>query len=129
MGSDGTAGQTALDFGSGGSVSGASSIGHTFWDQGNTRLFVSATGIYRVTATAIIVVAGSTAVELLVYVDGVLKHVSSNYIHNLVDPEMVMLDWVGLVNAGSNIRLLRDPTSAQNANFAQNSTLTVTRLA
>jgi len=129
MGTDGTAGQTLLDFGSGGSVSGASSIGHMFWDQSNTRLFVSAAGVYRATATAILVVAGSTAVELGLYVDGVVQHVTTNYIHNLVDPEMVMLEWVGFVAAGSNIRLTRDPTSSQNTNFAQNSTFTVTRLA
>jgi hypothetical protein len=124
--SDSTA-TTSGYYGSGASLVGASSTGSMEWDYSESRLVVSSAGVYRVLLTGVMTTAANQNVVLALFVNDVQQHIAGEYVHGLVDPDVVSLDWVGFMSAGDNLRLQH--TSGSNANFTLGSTLTVTRIA
>ena len=124
--SDGTA-ATSGNFGNGAVVTGVSSNGHWLWEEANTKLNVSGTGIYRATLVGVMSTAANQNVVIQLYVNDVQQFITGEYVHGLVDPDVVTMDWVGFMNAGDNLRVTH--SSGSNSNFTLGSTLTVTRLA
>ena len=122
---DGTA-ATSGNFGNGAVTAGVSSIGHMEWATDNT-LTVSAAGMYRATLVGVMTTAANQNIVIQLYVNDVEKFIAGEYVHGLVDPDVVTMDWVGFMNAGDNLRVTH--SSSSNANFTLGSTLTVTRLA
>ena len=124
--SDGTA-TTSGNFGNGATVSGVSSTGHMEWDTGNDRLVVSAAGMYRASLVGVMTTAANQNIVLQLYVNDVQQFVAGEFVHGLVDPDVVTIDWVGFLNAGDNLRVTH--ASSSNSNFTVGSTLTIVRLA
>ena len=117
---------TSGNFGNGAVTAGVSSTGHMEWATDNT-LTVSAAGMYRATLVGVMTTAANQNIVIQLYVNDVEKFIAGEFVHGLVDPDVVSMDWVGYMSGGDNIRVTH--SSGSNSNFTVGSTLTVVRLA
>ena len=117
---------TSGNFGNGAVTAGVSSTGHMNWATDDT-LTVSAAGMYRATLVGVMTTAGNQNIVLQLYVNDVQQFIAGEFVHGLVDPDVVTMDWVGYMSGGDNLRVTH--SSAANSNFTAGSTLTVVRLA
>jgi hypothetical protein len=131
MEADGQTHVSERDFGYNVAVIGVSSVPNYFaWDDSgtNNRLYVSADGVYKVTANCSVISDTTIEVSLNLKINSNLVHYATQMVHTLTDPHRISLTYVGPVEKNQAIELTRTADGAAAIAFKKNSTLLIERI-
>ena len=92
---DGTTGTAEAKFGDDSSVIGVSSVPNYYqWHAAENELYVSATGVYKVTANCAFTTAATQSILLRLNVNNEIVHYVAQEVHTVADPHQVNLTYV-----------------------------------
>jgi hypothetical protein len=131
MEADGATHVSERDFGFDVAVIGVSSVPNYFaWDDAgsNNRLFVSADGVYKITANCSVISDTTIEVSLNLKINSNIVHYATQMVHTLTDPHRVDLTYVGVVRKNQAIQLTRTADGSAAIAIKKFSTLLIERV-
>tara|TARA_R110002110_G_scaffold329085_1_gene540578 strand:- start:126 stop:812 length:687 start_codon:yes stop_codon:yes gene_type:complete len=131
MEADGATHVSERDFGFNVAVIGVSSVPNYFnWDDSSTnnRLYVSADGVYKVTANCSVISDTTIEVSLNLKINSIIVHYATQMVHTLTDPHRVSLTYVGVILKNQPIQLTRTADGSAAIALKKFSTLLIERV-